>query len=430
MKIRPSIRLYFLLAMLFTGIGSITVMTVSAVNYFFSGMDIAMTGLLRSQAMEIPLGENDTPRKINELTIAAKWEDLPQVIQDNIEYDALVPNQLLKNVDGIPVLSPPKFGYFAMKVEDSGNVRYVSISLKHMDDKGDLPHEEVPPFMYIVFTGIGAIVVFAAVLLFVQRKIATPVEQLRGWAKDLNKDQLTRPVPNFHYSELNSLAELIQSSLSSVQEGLEREQRFLGYASHELRTPIAVTRTNSELLRKMITKGIPSEKQLAVLDRIERAGFTMTDLTETLLWLNRQEGKSLPSKAVLIGELTKQIESELHYLLQGKSVEVNVNTDGTELMLPEGLCRIVVTNLIRNAFQHTQSGVVEIVQKGCKLSIVNHNLDAHSEPNDLGFGLGLELTERLIKQSMWEYFSGKKDNCWRSTVVFEPSKCSELEGDN
>ncbi|WP_244225164.1 histidine kinase dimerization/phospho-acceptor domain-containing protein [Vibrio aquaticus] len=62
---------------------------------------------------------------------------------------------------------------------------------------------------------------------------------------------------------------------------------FLGYASHELRTPIAVTRNNSELLCKMISKGIPSEKQLVVLDRIERAGFTMTDLTETLLWLNQ-----------------------------------------------------------------------------------------------------------------------------------------------
>lgn len=422
MKIRPSIRLYFLIAMLVTGVGSITVMTVSAVNYFFSGMDVAMTGFLRSQAMEIPLGDGNTPTQIDDLTIAAKWEDLPQIIREYIDYNSLIPNQLFKKVDGIPVLSPPKFGYIAMKVVVEDKVRYVSLTLTNMDDDGDLFHEEVPPFMYIVFTGVGAIFVFAAVLFLVQKKIATPVEQLRNWARDLDKDQLTQPVPNFYYSELNSLAELIQSSLSSVQESLEREQRFLGYASHELRTPIAVTRTNSELLRKMISKGIPPEKQLAVLDRIERAGFTMTDLTETLLWLNRKEGKSLPSKQVRVGELTQQVESELHYLLQGKTVEVRVVTDESELVLPEGLCRIVITNLIRNAFQHTQNGEVEIHQKGAQLSIINRNLEAQTQQNDLGFGLGLELTKRLMEQSGWRYACTSTDSCWRSTIVFLPGE--------
>ncbi|WP_435806497.1 histidine kinase dimerization/phospho-acceptor domain-containing protein [Shewanella psychromarinicola] len=35
---------------------------------------------------------------------------------------------------------------------------------------------------------------------------------------------------------------------------------MLGYASHELRTPIAVIRTNSELLQKLIHKGASPEK--------------------------------------------------------------------------------------------------------------------------------------------------------------------------
>ncbi|MEF1230904.1 HAMP domain-containing sensor histidine kinase, partial [Vibrio fortis] len=188
------------------------------------------------------------------------------------------------------------------------------------------------------------------------------------------------------------------SSLSSVQESLEREQRFLGYASHELRTPIAVTRTNSELLRKMITKQLPAEKQLEVLDRIERAGFTMTDLTETLLWLNRQEGKSLPSYPVSLGKSIQQIVGELGYLLQGKSVEVTTTVDQTTLELPEGLCRIVISNLIRNAFQHTENGIVEIAQAGDTLSIVNRNTEPKIGRDDLGFGLGLELTQRLIAQ--------------------------------
>ncbi|MGF1681279.1 sensor histidine kinase [Photobacterium minamisatsumaniensis] len=420
MKIRPSIRIYFLAAMLFTGTATIGVLTVTAVNYFFSGMDMAMTEFLRLQATGLPLGENNAPLQLDDVTIAEKWEDLPRQIQENLNPDELMSNELLKKIDGVPVISKPKAGYFAMKVEADGKVRYISLLLLHMDSD-EYFKDELPPFFYIIITGFAAIVFFAVVLMAVQRKISSPVERLRDWAKSLDKEQLTQPVPNFHYSELNSLAELIKSSLSSVQESLEREQRFLGYASHELRTPIAVTRTNAELLRKMITEEIAPEKQLAVLDRIERAGFTMTYLTETLLWLNRQEGKSLPSHSFVVGELVQQIESDLHYLLQSKEVEVHVSVDESELVLPEGLCRIVMANLIRNAFQHTQQGKVEIEQLGNRFSIVNHSYNSPHEQDDLGFGLGLELTQRLITQYGWQYQTIKSNDGWRVDVVLEIS---------
>lgn len=131
----------------------------------------------------------------------------------------------------------------------------------------------------------------------------------------------------------------------------------------------------------------------------------MTDLTETLLWLNRQEGKSLPTYEVAVGELIRQIESELHYLLQGKMVKVSLITDDTKLTLSRGLYRIVVTNLIRNAFQHTFNGEVVIEQFQQELSITNQNTDADDKLTDdeLGFGLGLELTEKLVKQYGWQY---------------------------
>ncbi|MCG9630308.1 HAMP domain-containing sensor histidine kinase [Vibrio sp. Isolate30] len=418
MKIRPSIRLYFLVAMLFVGSATIGVLTITGIHYFFAGLDTAMTEFMRAQATELPLGENDEPVQFDDVTLAAKWEDLPIEIQQNLNPDELIPNELLKRIDGVPVISEPEAGYFAMKVVVDGKTRYISLLLKQMD-MSDKFENEPPPFIYIIFIGLGAIVFFLVALILVQRKIASPVEELKDWAKGLDKEQLTKPVPNFHYSELNTLGELIKSSLSSVQESLEREQRFLGYASHELRTPIAVTRTNSELLRKMITKQIPEEKQLEVLDRIERAGFTMTDLTETLLWLNRQEGKSLPSFPVSLGKSIEQIVGELGYLLQGKSVEVTTTVDQTTLQLPEGLCRIVISNLIRNAFQHTENGHVEITQSVDTLSIVNRDVEPRVGSDDLGFGLGLELTQRLIAQYGWTYQTQQSPEGWRVDVTFK-----------
>lgn len=109
MKIRPSIRIYFLVAMLFTGTVTIGVLTVTAVRYFFSGMDTAMTEFFRSQVSELPLGNNNAPLQMDELTIAANWEDLPQQIQQNWHADDLELGQLHKKIEATAILSPPEF---------------------------------------------------------------------------------------------------------------------------------------------------------------------------------------------------------------------------------------------------------------------------------------------------------------------------------
>ncbi len=401
MKIKSSLRLYFVAVMIMTG--SLTILTMSgvALNYFFSGLEMSMSGFMRSQAFNVDATDG-YPVDQNGLIVATRWQDLPDSIQTMFDPNELELNTLEKHIKGIPLIQAPKEGYFVIELEREGERRYVAMNLPGSENRR-FGGAGTPPFLYIVLTALIAIILFSTVLMLVIRQMSTPVEKLKEWAKGFSQKDLNNPVPDFKYSELNTLAIIIQSSLSSVQEGLEREQRFLGYASHELRTPIAVTRTNSELLRKMISKKVSPDKQIEVLDRIERAAFTMTDLTETLLWLNRQEDKSLPSQDIELGELLDKIHQELTYLLHGKEVNVIITTDDTRLLVPQGLCRIVLTNLVRNAFQHTFKGEVMLIQKGKCVEIINRDTSENSNQDDLGFGLGLELTERLIKQYGWQY---------------------------
>ncbi|MFA0057207.1 MULTISPECIES: sensor histidine kinase [Vibrio] len=401
MKIRPSLRIYVLLAILVTGVTTILVLSALSINYFISGMDVAMRGSMIAQAQQ-EVVKPGKPVTNQEFTVATQWSDLPQGIQSHIEQSNVELNVISKKVLGKSIFAPPKEGYFVMKVMKGDEERYVSAVFDQTRDHF-LEDKALPHFVTILLTALAAIVLFFAILVLILRKVASPVEQLKNWAKSLDKDNLNEPTPDFHFSELNTLANIIRDSLSSVQSGLEREQKFLGYASHELRTPIAVTRTNSELLEKLIQKGKSPEKQLEVIDRIKRAGFTMTDLTETLLWLTRQQDKDLPVESTHLGELLQQINHDLTYLLSGKAVIVNLESDDTRCQLPLGLTRIVLSNLIRNAFQHTDSGTVDIVQSGSKVTIVNHNTDGTIEDNHLGFGLGLELTEKLLAQYQWQY---------------------------
>lgn len=416
MKIRRSLKAYFLVMMIITGISIITIMSVVSFNYFLTGVNFSLSNAMRAQAFKRPVSDGN-PVRLNDFFIASRWEDLPEKIKTKLNENDLIENELLKEIDGNPLIEKPEAGYFVMKLISNDNqVRYVS-TMFHKNNIGRSPRRNIvrepPPFLYLILIALGLMFVFALVPYIIIRKVATPIEKLMNWTKNLDNKQLSQPIPDFHYSELNNLASIVQSSLYSVQDSLEREQQFLGYASHELRTPIAITRTNTELLRKMIDKDIGVEKQLQVLDRLERASINMTDLTETLLWLNRKTALSIPLSSISIGLLTKQLLEELTYLLNGKSVEINIKTDETTQLLPEALCRIVINNLIRNALQHSTEGSIEITQSDHYLSIKN---EEHSDVNkqsssggnirnELGFGLGLELTERLVKQYNWQYIN-------------------------
>lgn len=411
MRIRPSLRIYFIAMMLVTGITTISIMSVVSLNAFFEGIDFSMADSMRFQAYKHEV-KDGKPIKVDNFSIATQWQDLPAEIQANLSKKDLQDNTLIKHIEGTPLLSKPKAGYFAMKIDRNGEVRYIS-SMFTPTQNDTQPLHNPPQYMHLIVIGLIAIIAFSLLPYIILRKVTRPVERLMQWANKLDKENLSQPIPDFHYSELNHLATMMKASLQSVQETLIREQRFLGYASHELRTPIAVARSNSELLRKMIAKNISVDKQEDVIDRIDRACLTMTDLTETLLWLNRKADKPIPIKPVALGALTQQLIEELTYLHKGKVVVIFKEADQSNYPQPAALCRIVMTNLLRNAFQHTQQGVVTVKQSKTSIIIINENMQQETQqdkqnsdkagPRELGFGLGLELTERLVKQYGWYY---------------------------
>ncbi|GGP45219.1 hypothetical protein GCM10009347_10850 [Shewanella algicola] len=401
MKILPSIRLYVLLAMLVTGIGTILILSALSLHYFTAGLDSSMRMAMYAQG-QLQNVSDGKPYQFDAFTVASRWQDIPENVRQIMLEPPTEFNVLNKTIIGGNFITPPDAGYFTMKVQYGAETRFVSTVFER-DKIGAFKRNGPPYFLIILLTAIFGIIAFAVVLIWVMRRVTLPVERLKNWAKGLNTQQLDKPTPDFHYSELNTLATIIKTSLSTVQDSLSREQQFLSYASHELRTPIAVIRTNTELLQKLISKGASAEKQAQVVERIERAGLTMTDLTETLLWLNRREGKSLPIIEVSLDQLIRQLVSDLTYLVKGKDIDISIETDESVQQLPGTLCRIIMTNLIRNALQHTMKGSVSIVQQDYSVSIINQCESYSNNSEDLGFGLGLELTTRLIKQYDWQY---------------------------
>lgn len=131
------------------------------------------------------------------------------------------------------------------------------------------------------------------------------------------------------------MASLIRNSLSSAQQSLEREERFLSYASHELRTPISIVRNNIELLAKLKQKSkIPEEPKFDhIIDRIDRASLTLKNLSETLLWLSRDHHEDLSQQPLALNKITEQLVEESRYLLTDKIISIEVTTQQHSIII-------------------------------------------------------------------------------------------------
>jgi len=362
--------------------------------------------------------------------VTTDWQLVPEPVQAQFADLATETNTYSsKFVDWI-YIAPPKKIYAIAIFERDGQKVFVSQYNENFQEyviENNENNEDnffsLDPIVLIILVGLAGLVIFVLVLLLIFKKVTVPVESLQQWAKTLTVNDLKQSHPDFKFKELNSLAKLILTNLKSVADSVEREKTFLSYASHELRTPIAVVRSNSALLEKV--NPTPSDKERKVRDRIQRASLTMKSMTETLLWLSREGDTTMPMELTSLGDLLKNIETELAYLLMGKSVEVSIEVDNTEVELAVVPSLIVLNNLVRNAFQHTQQGSVHIVQKNNEVLITNIetgldplNSNGSSSNKELGFGLGMQLVEKLTKQFGWKYTTTKLDNGYKVSVFF------------
>jgi signal transduction histidine kinase len=346
--------------------------------------------------------------------IADRWQDVPNNIQARFPEPNKQKNHLYSQFEEWIFFAPPKKIYHLYITDNqAGERRYVSYSrssygLSPIEIRDGKIHFD--PILRIFLIGLGLAVIFAGLAFILLRTLATPVETLYQWANNLSMNNLHEPIPAFKYNELNALAEIVHSSVNSLGNTLKKEHDFLRYVSHELRTPISVLISNVSFL-EMINPNPPA-KEREIRERISRASLTMKGTTEVLLWLERDQAIPVQYEAVNLNEILYQIVSDLEYLLEHKSVDLNLNISQHTQYLPAEAVRILLTNLIRNAFQHTESGTILISQHKHSVTISNPLLVTNHKPpgqSETGFGLGLKLSSKLVERFGWTMSITEKD---------------------
>ncbi|MBL4823195.1 MAG: HAMP domain-containing histidine kinase [Colwellia sp.] len=87
------------------------------------------------------------------------------------------------------------------------------------------------------------------------------------------------------------------------------------------------------------------------------------------------------TEQVNLGDIVSRVQSELTYLLTGKAIIVKLDLEQSLVNIAVTPSIIVLNNLIPNAFQHTQQGVVTIKQRNNNVTITNMEALALTDTN-------------------------------------------------
>ena len=246
------------------------------------------------------------------------------------------------------------------------------------------------------------LVSFLVIPLIVTRQLRG-VADVAAEADRIDVDQRGIRLSSAHVpEELHSLVGAVNAALQRLDDGMDRRQRFLADAAHELRTPIAILQTRIELLPD------GSERSRLMLDVARLA-----NLANQLLDLQRLDADLTVFQPVNLVDLAAQVTADMAPLAIAAGDEISFDAEVENVTVsgdPASLSRAII-NLIQNAVVHGgrkteirvgvgRDGSLRVADTGP--GIAEHHRQFIFEPFnrivplDQGAGLGLSLVRDII----------------------------------
>ncbi|GAA1678263.1 HAMP domain-containing sensor histidine kinase [Glycomyces endophyticus] len=210
--------------------------------------------------------------------------------------------------------------------------------------------EAVDSVAAIMWWTLPALVAIVAVVTWlVTRHALRPVKAIQKELTSITAGDLSRrvPVPESR-DEIHSLAVTTNTTLAALDHAVTQQRRFVADASHELRSPLAILRSQIEIAR--------THPELLDLDATLADVIRLQDLAADLLLLARLDaGERPPHTEVAFTELVRE-EVARRAASDRVPVRLEVEEDLSVFGVRGHLAR-AVGNLLANAQRHAASAV-------------------------------------------------------------------------
>jgi two-component system, OmpR family, sensor histidine kinase TctE len=232
--------------------------------------------------------------------------------------------------------------------------------------------------------------------LIVRRALAG-VSRIAAEAARIDVDQRGRQLPEAEApAEILPLVRAMNAALRRLDEGYQKQRRFIASAAHELRTPIAILRA------KIDADGDRPARTL--IEHVAR----VANLAEQLLDLYRLDTEH-PFERVALAPLVRGVVADLAPLIiaADKAIEVRMES-GPVVAGDAGALARVLTNLVQNGVEHGgRRVIVRVIDHGFEVEDDGPGIPPDErfrvfEPfhrirvRSTGTGLGLNLVQEVV----------------------------------
>lgn len=269
-----------------------------------------------------------------------------------------------------------------------------------------LAHGKLTGLTVVVFmaSNLFAVPVFLLLALIsltvtpwiVKRSLAG-VARIAQQAEQIDTNRRGRRLSEEHVpGEIAPLVRAVNDALRRLDEGYERQRRFIASAAHELRTPIAVLRVKVDAAEEPAVRRLSRD--------VQRLG----NLAEQLLDLQRLDTERNDEDIDLLS-LLRRVAADLAPLLIASDRTIEARVEGAMLLRgDEGALERVVTNLVQNAVEHGgRNVIVRSLRAGFEVEDDGPGIPPEERervfepfhrlrPRSTGTGLGLTLVQQVI----------------------------------
>lgn len=280
--------------------------------------------------------------------------------------------------DLMPELDPARM--LTTAFQDDG--RYYKLKIINpMVEKDDLIHRLLLNMLWLyAFLIVTIVLLNNMVLQRLWKPFYSLLHKLQTY--QLGSDNQL-PAIKTRTNEFKDLQKAVGTLLNHNLQVYEQQKQFIGNASHELQTPLAIAINKLELLlEKDDLKRAQAERIGEIMRIIER----LIRLNKSLLLLTKIENRQfLDRQNVFVNTAVKQGINDLKEIAHFKQIDISFTEQAnlTREMDP-ALAEIMIHNLLKNAvFHNIPNGQVEIVIKENALWIGNTGRHQALDPDQM-----------------------------------------------
>ena len=253
--------------------------------------------------------------------------------------------------------------------DNAGNYYEITVSLPVFEQETLVEH-------VLWWTGVLFFILLITLLvigLIVIDYNLKPFKALMKWMDDYVPGHPSDTVPaDTDVLEFRKLAETVRKAVARFENEYEERKIFIGNASHELQTPLAVCGNRLEMLldRPDLNEEIAEE-----MVKLHRSLQHLIRLNKTLLLLSRIENDQFPPVDEV--DMTSVLKDSLglnEEIYAHKSINSSITVQGTFVCrINEQMASMLVGNLMKNAFVHSAPGAeIKVSVSADGFAVRNH----------------------------------------------------------